>query len=51
MEEAKVHVLYDPIHMKVQNREVYRDKKYIDICLELGLGGNLALTKWDSASF
>lgn len=30
-----VHILYDSIHMKVQNREMYRDRK-VDYCLRMG---------------
>ena len=28
-------MLYDSIHMKVQNREIYKDQQYISGCLRL----------------
>lgn len=31
-------MLYDPIPMKVKNREIYRDIKHISGCLGLGMG-------------
>ena len=49
---TKGHILYDFIHMKVQNRKIYRDRKWISGCLGLGGGddgkrGDCGDSFWD----
>ena len=39
--QSKYHTLCDATHMKVQNREIFRDTKYLSGCL--GLGGRQGL--------